>query len=1736
MKCKPPSSYRVVSKPTLYSDSLDSFARAREKIVSANRLMRVTAARLWLLGSICLISATGALANIPGGGTGTGPDVTLVDNGGTVTIGNGIVSILCTKSGATIDQINYIYNNGGGTLTNQLLAGGYNGGQLYWTRLGSFPSGTFTYSLVANPANNGGNYAEISLLSSSASNGTMEVHFSMLRGSTGFYVTAIWSHRGVDDATALGEERENIYAGSIFNWMSVDALRNRLMEVQPGSAAVGVFNAPVEVSLWTNGIYAGQYEDKYKYSADYGVTRVWGWSSVGAGGSNVGLWNVTASLEYYATGPMKRENKCHIGTTILNLLNSGHYGLGTDDGFAAGELWTKVYGPYFIYCNNITNAITATNQAAQALYSDALAQAAAEQAAWPYSWFTNANYAPASGRGVVAGTMVINDSFNPNASASNLWVGLIQQPISGEGNCDFQQWAKPYQFWVKTGADGTFVISNVIAGGNYTLYAFGPGAAGTFQSQPQSGGSAPNTLDIPASPFVVTVAAGATTNLGQVIWRPARVGATVFEIGYPDRNATEFRHGEDWWVGDIGPGPTNPLPIWSKWLECPFDFPNGPNYVVGQSRWSTDWNFIQPTVFDAAGNMNGSASAITFHLASAPTNGATASLYLALASDYQGPLIIQVNGNNIAGSTGYFPSYSSSSDGSDASVREGIHGIFSDMRTNFAASLLQAGQNIITLNMRNGGGAAGKNHAMYDYLRLELTGYVPPPPESVAAYPGNHGVLIGWPVTPGATGYNVLRTTTSGSGYVSITNGVTGPVCGSGYSNATFLDTTAVNGSTYYYVVQSVNPVGTSTSSPESSGATPGGSFSTSAPAAPTGLTVGSVGHQSLTLNWNASSGANFYTIYRSTLFDNGGGASNVLRTIVLANNITDTTYTDTSPTDGSIYSYFVTATSAGGTSGYSAPVVGVALPAPPAGAPGSLRGVFVQGANITLNWSSMPGAIGYIVRRATDTNGPYAFLQSLTETTYYDSGLNTNTTYYYQVAAVNAAGTSASASVSVASPPPGPNLTAVPGDGQVLLTWNLSPGATNYLLQSSVNDGGPYSTIASGTAISFLDTGLTNSTTYYYVVYAEDVDGQGPPSAQVSATPFAGPPGVYWTNTITSSPQSWNVNSNWSVGAAFPNGTQAVAIVNSAIAVNQTINLNQNITLGAMSVGAPGGGGAFNVATGGGTLTLDNTPGLATLLQLSSSAGDTISAPIAVNGSLFVRNASANTLTLSGNISGAANGITVCGNVTLSGTNTYSGGTMMNSGRLVFGTASAIPAGSALTLNNNAAVTVTPASPLLNVTVTGSNAITGNGSSGTGIAALDDEGTLTLSVSGGSSVFDLTGTMTGGGTLVLGSSVMTLRFNGTAGDSTAIFDLGTGSAIANVRQNAATAIALGGLAGGAGTQLQGHSNGGGNVTYTIGGAGADTEFDGVIKDGAVGTVALVKTGSGKLTLTSANPYSGGTTVSNGTLLVNNTVGSGTGTGAVAVVSGATLGGTGTIRGPVTIASGGILSPGNGVGTLTVTNLVLSGGAVMQYELGTSSDRTVVSSNLTLGGTLNITDAGGFGASTYTLFTYGKTLTYNGLSMGVAPAGYNYSIDIGMAGQVKLVVSAWTALQQWQMTYFNSTNSAAAAPDADPDGDGMSNTNEFLAGTNPTNSLSGLRILSVVQQTNDVVITWATAGGRTNAVQATAGDGSGGYSTNFNDISDSIIMPGSGDATTNYVDVGGATNSPSRYYRIRLVP
>ena len=80
------------------------------------------------------------------------------------------------------------------------------------------------------------------------------------------------------------------------------------------------------------------------------------------------------------------------------------------------------------------------------------------------------------------------------------------------------------------------------------------------------------------------------------------------------------------------------------------------------------------------------------------------------------------------------------------------------------------------------------------------------------------------------------------------------------------------------------------------------------------------------------------------------------------------------------------------------------------------------------------------------------------------------------------------------------------------------------------------------------------------------------------------------------------------------------------------------------------------------------------------------------------------------------------------------------------------------------------------------------------------------------------------------------------------------------------------------------------------------------------------------------------------------------------------------------------------------------------------------------------------------------------------------------------------------------------------------------------------QITGIVKQGANILVTWTTSGGTTNVVQATGGGAGGSYSNNFTDLSGLFVISGCGNTTTNYLDLGGATNFPSRYYRVRLMP
>src|SRR5579859_951539 len=377
---------------------------------------------LVILGlSFCPQIASGA--NIPGGGTGGGPNVTVTDNGdGTVTLANGLVSIIIVKTTARLNEVNYTHKNSGTAQTTQVLQGK---GQYYY---GGFMlgSGMYEYSLATDPATNGGDYADVRLLSNTEHHGVMEVHFSMLRGSPGFYSTAIMTHRRQDVKCEVGAWGVVSRVAPPFNWLSADATRNWFIGSR-GKSGVKVPDSPHEITVNLNGTQQGEYEDKFIYGQDHADLRAWGWSSVGPGGLNVGMWMMT-HMEFSNGGPMKRDVSVYPYSELNNSILTGELGMGSDGFLGEGEEWTKTCGPWFIYLNEAPTTVTGTREAAKMLYEDALVRADTERQAWPYSWFKHPNYVPAEGRGTVMGKIVIRDGGAPNASASALWVGLEQQP------------------------------------------------------------------------------------------------------------------------------------------------------------------------------------------------------------------------------------------------------------------------------------------------------------------------------------------------------------------------------------------------------------------------------------------------------------------------------------------------------------------------------------------------------------------------------------------------------------------------------------------------------------------------------------------------------------------------------------------------------------------------------------------------------------------------------------------------------------------------------------------------------------------------------------------------------------------------------------------------------------------------------------------------------------------------------------------------------------------------------------------------------------------------------------------------------------------------------------------------------------------------------------------------------------------------------------------------------------
>ena len=611
--------------------------------------------------------------------------MSFTDNGDTVTLENGLVSARIRKADAKLTALQYKGLD--------LLAGG----EAYWNVYGSTPNNDPKQSrqerrkrgrpsvltITQDPKTNGGEMGEVELLfpykaGSDAEPLDIAIRYTLRRGDSGVYGWTSVTHRAGYPAFDLEANTVCLKLNpKIFDHLTIDSRRNKQMI----NGSDWMHGEPLnlkEARRMTTGIHAGEVEHKYDYNMLFAETPTWGWSSTA---KQVGAWIVNPSCEYLSNGPDRVDYGGHIdlkdspsaNPTLLFIWHSFHFG-GAAISINEGEAWNKVVGPFLIYCNSAPTP--------DAMWHDALARAATEQAAWPYAWAKAPGYASAAERGAVSGQLVVRDPQQPGATAAHAWVGLTAAPYTAtdQANKPFPvAWnldGKHYEYWTRADKDGAFDIRNARPG-KYVLSAHNDGILGEF------------------SRADVTVEAGQTLRVGTLTWTPVRDGRQVWEIGVPNRSAEEFRHGDHYWQ-------------WGLYNLYPQEFPHGVNYVVGQSDWTRDWNYAQPPTVDAAGHVTGTTWKITFDLPKVTPGRAT--LRLALCGTRDSQIDVAVNGHP-AGTTGPLPS-------SGVMHRDGIRGLEIERDIPFDTALLVPGKNVMELTTHARNWVDG---VLYDYLRLEVS-------------------------------------------------------------------------------------------------------------------------------------------------------------------------------------------------------------------------------------------------------------------------------------------------------------------------------------------------------------------------------------------------------------------------------------------------------------------------------------------------------------------------------------------------------------------------------------------------------------------------------------------------------------------------------------------------------------------------------------------------------------------------------------------------------------------------------------------------------------------------------------------------------------------------------------------------------------------------------------------------------------------------------------------------------
>lgn len=417
----------------------------------------------------------------------------------------------------------------------------------------------------------------------------------------------------------------------------------------------------------------GQVYTKYDYVYTNEGHRVHGIM-----GHTFGAWVMQGTGEHLNGGPLKQELSTE-HAILLQHYNGAHLGSGKPEFTAWDHGWAKLGGPFFFYFNRGSDE--------GEMWWDARKVAQDFADASPHPWMMHELYAHE--RGLVEGSLKIE-----GGNAEGALVMLAQPP--SETNPEWQKQGKDFFFWTRVGSDGRFRIPKVRPN-TYSIYVlhneqFGEGR---FDG--------------------VSVAAGETTHVGEIVWMPEVVGRPVWQIGRPDRDAGEFA---------LGTGRS-----WGRWRAYSTLFPKDVDFRIGESEASKDWSALHTVAVKPGGEAYAPDWNVRFNIDEVVIGRAALRLGIAgVRGDRTGSsgpstcgVEVLVNGEKV-GEESYVE------DG--APTRGATRGLYRESLFPFDASLLRKGKNVVTLRLKPARtqitetrfGVVPSGILMYDALRLEVDG------------------------------------------------------------------------------------------------------------------------------------------------------------------------------------------------------------------------------------------------------------------------------------------------------------------------------------------------------------------------------------------------------------------------------------------------------------------------------------------------------------------------------------------------------------------------------------------------------------------------------------------------------------------------------------------------------------------------------------------------------------------------------------------------------------------------------------------------------------------------------------------------------------------------------------------------------------------------------------------------------------------------------------------------------